>query len=69
MPEEDRIRLYEELEENRIASEPGIPFGPQTREEAIARLKESFDDLDNGNVGLLDDLMKELKNEYPWLCK
>lgn len=73
MPEEDRARLYEELseaQETYEASEPEIPFfGPRNHEEAVARLKESIEDMEKGNVGNMDDLIAEFKRDYPWLGK
>ncbi len=73
MPEEDRALLYAELSEtqwNHQANEPEMPFfGPRNHEEAVARLRESIDDMEKGNLGDIDDLIARLKKKYPWADK
>ncbi len=73
MPEEDRAQLYAELsetQESHQVREPEIPFfGPRNHEEAVARLKEGINDIETGNTIPFDDLIAELKREYPWLTE
>ena len=69
MPDEDRRRLCDEVTRMSIAAEPGVPFGPQSHEEVVSRLEAAENDIENGRVELVDDLIDRLRTKYSWARK
>lgn len=75
LPKDDRERLrrevYDESEYNsHISSELEFPpFGPGTKEEAIARAKQAEQDYRDGKCKPIEQFFKEVEEKYPWLSE
>ncbi len=55
----------EEDDEAEFANFPS--FGPRTKEEAIARVRQAEQDIINGNTMTMEECFAKIKDNHPWL--
>ncbi len=61
-------RAKQELEEDDDSDFKNFPsFGPRTKEEAIARVRQAEQDILNGNTMTMEECFAKLKEKHPWL--